>query len=455
MNPAYVATYRRHRRLFFVPIVLVAGLALWSVLGAPKLYQSSANLWSGAVGGSASEALGAPPPAAQEQTMLNELLKTQYFQKNIAERSHLADYLRQHPSAGWGPSAVTSKLRATPPLEDRIATALGPKRVTSLVQGPHVLKISYTAPTPALAIATLKALLREYETQRVALSKDALTAYGNQVVQATKALTNARTSVATFLRENNNRTSDPQYRLLLHAERDAATRLARTTDAFSQASSDALGQASAQPSLRVVDPPTEAVSTASGMRKAAFALVAGLFGGALISCLGIVALTKARRPAVSTYDAPTRGAGPVDQRPVVPSSPAPVAPVMWQEPAPVARAPEPVAPADAGVAQQSEPIENVSAAAAPAPAPAPVPAAQPVDVSRPVVAPPPQRAVPIEKVSARTVSAVQDVSPPPADARPRPAAAQNGSRFSRKRRIRDVTPEVVPEIVREPRAGAE
>jgi hypothetical protein len=450
MNPGYVATYRRHRRLFLLPILIVAGLALWSVLGAPKVYQSSANLWSGAVA-STNETLGAPPPAAQEQTMLNELLKTQYFQRDVAQKSHLSDYLASHPSAGWGPGVFISKLRPAKPLEDRVAAALGPKRVTSLVQGPHVLKISYNAPTPALAVATLKALLSQYEKQRGLLSRDALTAYQTTVAAATKSLGDARASVANFLRQNPAGSSDPQYKLLLHAERDAATRLAGATDTLSQASTDVLNQVSAQPNLRVVDPPSAAISPTSKLRKGLVALFAGIFGGVLISCLGVVALTKIRRPAVGVAEpAPVSDiSAPLDQEAVNPERPAAVMETPMEsraptaEPAPAVRdEPIPVAPAPV-VEREFKPVAQ--------PAPAPPDRSEPDEEALPVVEQQSERREPIEKASSRSFSAVSE--PPPTTSRPAPEKVARISR--RKRRIREVTPEVVPEILPEPRAGGE
>src|SRR5690348_17217357 len=172
MNQRYLDTYRQHRLLFLLPLLIGVVLAVWFNLGAPKLYRSSTSLWSDTAGGSANDLTGAPPPAAQEQTMLNELLRTQYFTKAVARKSPLEDYLKAHPSQGWGPSALIAKLRGTPTIEERIASSLSIKRVTSLVLGPHVLQINYDGPTPMVSYQTLKAMVKEFEQQRDALRTD-------------------------------------------------------------------------------------------------------------------------------------------------------------------------------------------------------------------------------------------------------------------------------------------
>src|SRR5436190_11055297 len=123
MNQRYLDTFRQHRLLYLLPILIGIVIAVWFNLGAQKLYRSSTSLWSDTAAGSANDLTGAPPPAAQEQTMLNELLRTQYFTKAVARKSPLEDYLKSHTSTGWGPSALTAKLRGAPTLDTRIASA--------------------------------------------------------------------------------------------------------------------------------------------------------------------------------------------------------------------------------------------------------------------------------------------------------------------------------------------
>ena len=146
MNPRYLETVRRHWMLFLCLMTLSVVVATWAAVGRPTLYRSSASLWSDTATGAAT-AMGLPPPASQEQTMLNELLTTQFFRSKVAREAPLADYLEAHPVEGWGlgPSAILARLRPTPSVDDRIQEALGPGRVTSLVQGPHVLEVRFDA----------------------------------------------------------------------------------------------------------------------------------------------------------------------------------------------------------------------------------------------------------------------------------------------------------------------
>jgi uncharacterized protein involved in exopolysaccharide biosynthesis len=316
MNPRYIETYRQHRLLFLLPLLIGMVLALWANLGKPALYRSSTSLWSDTAGGSVNDLSGAPPPAAQEQTTLNELLQTQYFPKAVAKRSPLEEYLKTHTSQGWGPGAVMSKLRGPDTLDDRIASALSSKRVTSLVLGPHVLKISYDGPTAQISYGTLTALVKEFEKQRNALRTDALNSYRDAVAAASKALRDARTEIASYVREHpDTSSSDPQMQALVHAERNALDQLSGATQGLNQSANTALG--SSQATLRVVDPPEVPTSAYSTHKKLAFSIFAGLFVGALISILGIVALTKTGRGAAyADVEVVRRGevAGTVEKR---------------------------------------------------------------------------------------------------------------------------------------------
>jgi hypothetical protein len=289
-------TYRQHRLLFLLPLLIGMVLALWANLGKPALYRSSTSLWSDTAGGSANDLSGAPPPAAQEQTTLNELLQTQYFPKAVAKRGPLEKYLTTHTSDGWGPGAVMAKLRGPATLDDRIASALSAKRVTSLVLGPHVLKINYDGPTPDVSYQTVKALVKEFEIQRTALRANALNAYRDSVASASKALRDARTEIATYIREHPGvSASDPQMQSLVHAERNALDQVAAATQGLGQAATSGVG--SSEATLRIVDPPEIPTAAYSTHKKMAFSIFAGLFVGALVSILGIVALTKTGRGA--------------------------------------------------------------------------------------------------------------------------------------------------------------
>jgi uncharacterized protein involved in exopolysaccharide biosynthesis len=307
MNQRYLDTYRQHRLLFILPLVIGVVFALWINLGAPKLYRSSTSLWSDTAGGSANDLTGAPPPAAQEQTMLNELLRTQYFTKAVARKSPLEAYLKSHTSQGWGPSALLGKLRGAPTIDDRIASSLSVKRVTSLVLGPHVLQISYDGPTPMISYQTLKELVRVFEQQRNALRADAVTAYKDAVSSASKSLQDARSGIALYVRDHPGvSSSDPQMQALIHSERNAIDQLSGATQALNQAANSTLSDS--QTTLRVVDQPEVPTAPYSRHKKFAFAIIAGLFVGALVSFLAIFAMTKSGRASVAGVEVVRREA---------------------------------------------------------------------------------------------------------------------------------------------------
>jgi uncharacterized protein involved in exopolysaccharide biosynthesis len=304
MNPRYLETFNRHRVLFALPVVIAGILALWTSLGAPKLYRSQTSLWSDTAGAATAEALGATPPAAQDQSILSELLTTRYFVHNVARLSPLQSYLEQHQSEGWGPGAMLGKLRSPPTLDERVAAALSAKRVTAVVRGPHVLEISFDATSPVLAVKTLRVLVEQFRQQRAALLRDALTVAQDQVVNASKALKDARTSLNAYVREHpSSSSSDPQLASLATAERDAVGQLATATQTFTQASTAVLNGSSFANTLRVVDPPRLPIGPSAGKKHMVMSLAAGLFAGALLSILGIVVLTKTGRPAMSAQPA--------------------------------------------------------------------------------------------------------------------------------------------------------
>ncbi len=299
MNPRYRETFNRHRLLFTLPVVWTVVIALWAGLGAQKLYRSSTSLWSESAGEAQSAQLGASPPAMQDQAMLTELLKTNYFAHNVARRSPLENYLADHPYAGRGPMVVLEKLmHGAPSMDDRIAAALSAKHITSTVAGNHVLEINFDAPTPSLAQATLRELVREFRQQRTILAKDALSSAQQQVSAATNALTKARTSLNSYLSAHpGSTTADPELRSLAASERTAVTQLGTATQAMNQASGAVLSGGGLETSLRVLDPARFPSGPTAGKKHLFKTLLIGLIVGIALSFLGVVLVTRLRRPA--------------------------------------------------------------------------------------------------------------------------------------------------------------
>jgi uncharacterized protein involved in exopolysaccharide biosynthesis len=290
----YREVFRSHRVLFLIPVVVAAVIALWSGISAPKMYRSLGTLWSDS--SVASPVFGAQPPAGQDQQLLNELLTTRYFQEAVAKESGLETYLKTHPTDGGGISALLAKLKGAPSLDDRIAAALGPKRVLSNAKGPHVLEVSYDAPDPKLALKTLDAIVDQFREQRGALREDALVTAQKQVTAATQSLSDARQKLTSYLgnHPSANR-SDPQLQSLAQAEREAVTGLSNATDIMNQATQAvATGQSSATV-LRVIDAPELPTAPTAGKKKLLESVVLGGFAGGVISMLGIVYLARRNR----------------------------------------------------------------------------------------------------------------------------------------------------------------
>jgi hypothetical protein len=311
MNPSYLETFRRHRALFTLVILLAFSLATWASLGQPTLYRSSASLWSDTPTGAAT-AFGAPPPAAQEQTLLNELLTTEFFRSQVAQGSGLAAYLETNPTEGWGPTVLLGRLRSPPSLDDRIEAALGPKRVTLLVQGPHVLRIDFEAASPTLALETLNALVKTFREQRLVLRRDALAASRQRVERAADVLEKARRELTDYLRDADATASDGRLRQLTETERDAVLQVAAATETLNAETRDVLSGTSGEATLRVIDRPRLPMGSTSGKVRVATAGLAGFFVGTILSILGVVALTRTDRRGRQAPSAERQGEDDVD-----------------------------------------------------------------------------------------------------------------------------------------------
>jgi hypothetical protein len=300
MNPRYRETFHSHRVLFLLPVVLGAVFALWTALGSQTLYRSNSSLWSGTVSNAA--AFGEQPPAVQDQGMLAQLLQTESFTHLVASRSPLQKYLAAHPNSdsGDGPLALLKRaLKGTPSLDDRIAAALSTKRVTAIAPGDHLLQVSFAAPTPQLARATLRTLLDEFIQTRARLDKDALTTAQKQVSSATSALAAARRNFSLYrgAHPSSSGASDPQLRVLHQEEADALTQLQTATQSLTQASNAVASGGGLNTTMHVLDKPNDPVGPTTGKKKVFESAFAGAFAGAILSVLLIVILSKTQQPA--------------------------------------------------------------------------------------------------------------------------------------------------------------
>jgi uncharacterized protein involved in exopolysaccharide biosynthesis len=311
---SYRETFRRHRRLLLAPIVLAMIFALWSALGAPKSYRSTASLWVDnpppASSSLTNSIPGAPTPAEQEQAMVAELLKTRGFRLSVGHHSPLASYLAKNSGHGWGPTALVHALKGDGGLDSRILSALGSKQVITTVAGPQVLQVSYAGATPEVAQQTLEALLKQLETQAAHFDRirgeDALAYYRSQVDAASNAVANARQEIARYLNEHPGATvfTDPNLKALRQAQTGASNRLASATSRVNQASGSVAAPGAVANGVAEIDPPTAPTGPSSGHKKVLLALIGGLFAGAVISFLGAVALTPGQPEGTSRSTAP-------------------------------------------------------------------------------------------------------------------------------------------------------
>ena len=257
MNPLYVQTFRRRRRLFIAIVIVAVVSSMWMSLGAPKMYRSAVTLWADAPGAD-SQGAGVPSPASREQTTLNQLLALEVFRKRVAHSSPWPPYLKSHTLRGWGPGAIVALLRGggAGSVDARIDSAVDPMRVTSAVPagGLNVLQITYEAPTPALARGTLQALVDEYMADRVELPTEMLSSYAQQLQRASAAAVSAREKLDRYRRRHPGSSNSRAVKNLQSAVGAANYQAAEARKALQAAGSSA--SSAPKPTVEVKDGPT-------------------------------------------------------------------------------------------------------------------------------------------------------------------------------------------------------
>jgi hypothetical protein len=307
MNPRYRATARRHRVLFVLIIVLCALFGLSTALGSPKLYRSNATLSFHSLDTGASQ-FGATPPAAQNQAMLNELLLTRSFPEAVASKSPLGAYLKTHTSMGSGPITLLKRvLKGDPTYDERVATALGPKRMTSMPAGSDLLGVSLEAPTPALAQSTLRVVITQFLKERSRLQGNALTAAIAQFTNARTQLATARDDLNSYARlhPGSATNGDPELRALANAQLQATRQLRATASVVNAAFAAVNGGTGLPTTAGVFDKPNLPVAATTGKKRVGELALVGAFVGALIS-FGLIVLMSRNR------DEPLPATGPIE-----------------------------------------------------------------------------------------------------------------------------------------------
>jgi uncharacterized protein involved in exopolysaccharide biosynthesis len=280
---SYRETFRRHRKLFCIPVVLGTLAAAFFLFGMAKTYKSTASLWIDTTPPAQSSLASnsgpyVQPPATAEQGILNELLTTGSFTSLVVQHSSLGKSL--------GGGDVSTKA----------AAALGAGQITSTVTGNQVLQITYSASSPDMAKSVLAAVvaeLRDYTGRLTAQHDHAALAYDTQQVKiAEAAVATARTNVTNYQAHHPGASqTDPNYVSLVAAENNAVTQLAQANTALGQVT----GTGNDAWSIQVIDPPRQATSATPRKSKMAEVILGGALGGALVSFLAVVALTPARK----------------------------------------------------------------------------------------------------------------------------------------------------------------
>ncbi len=300
-SSSYRETFRQHRVLLSLPIIIATLIGGWFVIGAPKSYQSTVSLWvdnSAPASSSLEDANPSlTPPSQQEQSILTELLATSGFDFAVAHHSQLAPYLASHPSNGFGPSELLSMLSGKGSVDTEIISDLSAKHVITSVPGPQVLQISYLGPTPAVAQSTLKAMVQELQQDTDQFLQEHNVAahayYKAQAQSALQAVAAARAQESTYLREHpGTAPGNPTLTALQTAVAAANSQLTQANSNLNAVGS--AGGGGGGDGAQVIDPPTYPPGPTSGKKKELEGVVGGLVAGILISLLGTIALTRGK-----------------------------------------------------------------------------------------------------------------------------------------------------------------
>lgn len=299
MNPAYIETFSRHRRLFILPVVVTTIIALWFAFGTPKQYRASASLWAAAAPPAASSTPVngiTPTPAVQTQQLLAELLLTEKFRLTVGHRGPLAEYMAAHPTQGFGPQALLKKLRGSGTPDDRTLAALDSQHVFSLANGDHLVTLRVDGPTPAVAVRTLQALIDsfgdELDQQAVQRQQVAMALANDQRQAAGQAVSDLQRKIERVQSSNG---SGYVSHGLIQSLQVAEKKLTRSTIAYYKAKLALTAAAKEKTTFSVKDAPKFPAPAIGGLKKSLFIVVAGLFAGALLSFVGIVFLTPDER----------------------------------------------------------------------------------------------------------------------------------------------------------------
>ncbi len=257
-STSYRQTWRRHRKLFLVPVVLGALAGAFFVFSSHPSYKSTASLWvdtaaplPSTVGVGPTTPLSTPPAAA-EQGILSELLTTQSYAASVAKSSSLGKTLGNAASI-W----------------KNAPTYLEGGQIVATVAGEQVLRITYSGSSPAEAQSVLAAAvtqLRDYNNNLTAQHDLDSVAYDREQVKlAQEALTAARDNVNSYLQQHPGASqADPNLLALTAAENNAVTALGTANATLSQATGT---RNTGGWTIQVVDPANPGLAPAVGQEE--------------------------------------------------------------------------------------------------------------------------------------------------------------------------------------------
>lgn len=297
-STTYRQTFRRHRLLLSLPVVIGVLIAGGLTFTSGKSYESSASLWvdnpatTDSSLGNLNPAM--TPPSTEEQDVLTELLATPGFDLAVGHQSLLGSYLASHKSGGLG-----SIVGGGGSLNVQIMTELG-TNVTSAIPGPQVLQINYVGPTPAVAQSTLKAIVAQLQQDSSSYAQQhtagALSYFQAQANTASQELVSARNQADAYRAQHPTATSqsDPNLAALQAAETAAGNSLSQAQGQLSQAKAAVKGGAAATAAtvVRTIDAPSLPMGPTTGKKKQVEGILAGLLGGLVVAFLGTIALTR-------------------------------------------------------------------------------------------------------------------------------------------------------------------
>ncbi len=270
----YLQAFFRHRFLILAPILLGSIAGGYFSSGQPRVYLSVARLWADSSVPNESTILATPnpTPAAQQASVMQELLQTRDFLNKVAERETSQEFLKPAQS----------------PFDDATLATVAVATFVS-TPGPHFIAVSVTAKSPDAAAGLVTSVIEEYAAtlgSTLTVRANALVKFQTQnLASAAKALEVAQMRLNDYLISHP--TANPgildQSALQLSATVAAAQQqYASVGESLSKAQLT-LASIGDSDALRVVDPPSTPTGPEGRMKTLIFAVFGGLFLGGMIS----------------------------------------------------------------------------------------------------------------------------------------------------------------------------